>query len=243
MMTPPPRALRFSVLGIIAAAALGACETIPGIDGGGAPNFAAGHPAGERLGAADREALATAFVAAMDGAGQQNWKGRRASGAVVAANFAIAGLEADPDARVSAARGDFDLNHMMETDLGLHVLTRNSNIRIAPDAKAKIAEVLPSGSGVEVVGGVQGRNWMLIAVENTVRGYVFGDLLIKAPGSELELAGGPVRQPVLCRNFRQRIDMDGRRSEWEGAACRTAGGWRIAHEPVDENAPQELTGF
>ncbi|MEZ5893234.1 MAG: SH3 domain-containing protein [Parvularculaceae bacterium] len=240
------RAIRNLTLILSVAGLLAACETFPGAGsfGGGAPDYAAGQPISARLSGDDRAALAAAFTAAMDNGAQQNWRGKRANGAVVGAGYALAGLLPDENARMDAARGDFDLNVNVETDLGLHVLTRNSNVRIAPDAKAKIAEVLPSGTGVTVVGGVRGKNWMLIAVDGDVRGYVYGDLLIKAPGSELELAGGPVRKPLLCRNFRQRINSGSERAEWEGAACNDGTGWRIAREPApDQNAPQELMEF
>lgn len=240
------RAIRNFTLIAVAAGLLGACETLSGIEGlgGGGQNYAAGQPLGERLNGGDREALSAAFVAAMDGDGQQNWRGRRANGAVIGAGYALAGLRADPDTRLDAARGDLDLAVRVETELGGHVLTRNSNIRIAPDPKAKIAEVLPAGSGVDVVGGVKGRNWRLVAVDNVVRGYVYGDLLVKAPGTELELAGGPVRKPVLCRKFRQRIVAGGERAEWEGAACNDGTGWRLAREPgADESAPEMLLDY
>ena len=78
--------------------------------------------------------------------------------------------------------------------MGLYVLTRNSNIRLGPGTDHKIAEVLPSGAGVDVVGRVVDKEWMLVASEGSIRGYVHQNLLIKAPGTELELAGGPNRR-------------------------------------------------
>ena len=232
-------------LTLLAALALGACSSLsdfaPFDDG--AVNYAAGSPAEARLSGADRDALAGAFTRAMDTGAAQSWSGRKAVGAVTPGAYAIASLKADPRQRLQSARGDLDLTHMVETDLGLYVLTRNSNIRIGPGPKNKIAEVLPSGSGVEVVGRVSDRNWMLIAVRDVVRGYVFGDLLIKAPGSELELAGGPMRKPVLCRNFTQRVNIYSDRFEWAGAACNDGAGWRIAVDPVDENAPAQLLDY
>ena len=103
---------------------------------------------------------------------------------------------------------------------------------------------MPSGSGVDVVGRVTDRNWMLVAADGSVRGYVSGDLVIQAPGTELELAGGPVRTPVLCRTFTQRVNVYSERYEWQGAACNDGSGWRLAAEPAPpENAPQQLLDY
>lgn len=238
--------LKLSLLTLAAGAALGACSSLSSLDPfeGGDVNYAAGAPVSERLTRADKDALAAAFTRAMETGAAQNWRGRRANGAVAPRGFALASLKADPDQRLPAARGDFDLAHIVETDLGQYVLTRNSNVRTGPGTQNRAAAVLPSGSGVEVVGRVRDRNWMLIAHEGVIRGYVFGDLLIKAPGSELELAGGPMRKPILCRNFSQRINLYSERYEWDGAACNDGTGWRLAPEPAaDENAPDDLLEF
>ncbi|WP_411819683.1 SH3 domain-containing protein [Hyphococcus formosus] len=233
----------FTLLG---AFTLGACSTLSSMDpfGGDDINYAKGADLSSQLSRADHDALAYAFVHAMNTGKPQGWRGSSARGVVEPESYAIANLKGNPDARIDASRGDFELTHMVETEMGLYVLTRNSNIRTAPSTKGKIAEVLPSGSGVDVVGRVTDKNWMLIAANDTVRGYVFGDLLIKAPGSELELAGGPVRMPVLCRKFSQRINIYSERTEWSGAACNDGTGWRLAPpEPEAPTADDELLGL
>ncbi len=240
------RTLRLFALTTIGAGLLGACSSMGSLDpfSGDNVNFAQGSPVADNLNNADREALSGAVMRAMETGAPQNWRGRRATGVVTPGAYALANLKADPAARIDAARGDFDLAHIVETDLGLYVLTRNSNIRSGPGTNAKAVEVLPSGSGVEVVGRVRDKNWMLVASNGVVRGYVFGDLLIKAPGSELELAGGPMRKPILCRKLTQRINVFSERHEWEGAACNDGTGWRPAREPApDPNAPEELLEF
>ena len=83
-----------------------------------------------------------------------------------------------------------DLPEKKRTDLGLYVLTRNSNVRKGPGTEHGVLETLPAGSGVEVVGRLTDKNWMLVSADGAVRGYVFGNRLIKAPGTELELAPG-----------------------------------------------------
>ena len=238
--------LRLPALMMIASFTLGACSSLSSMDpfAGGSVNFASGSPAGEYLSGSDRDALSAAFVAAMNGGKVESWRGRRAAGSIAPGGYALANLKPDPAVRVDAARGDLEITHVVETELGGYVLTRNSNVRSAPGTHGKALEVLPSGTRVDVVGRVRDRNWMLVAADGVVRGYVFGDLLIKAPGSELELAGGPMRKPLLCRSFNQRVDIRASRYEWSGAACNDGSGWRLAREPEpDENAPEELFEF
>ncbi|WDI32206.1 SH3 domain-containing protein [Hyphococcus flavus] len=225
---------------------LAACESFSGLDpfDGGSANYTLGAPVDFNLSGRDRDALGYAFTEAMASGKPQGWSGSRARGVVEPLSYALGNLKADPNQRIEAARGDLNLAQVVETELGLYVLTRNSNIRTGPNTSSSAVEVLNSGTGVDVVGRVRDRNWMLVAVNDVVRGYVFGDLLIKAPGSELELAGGPMRKPVLCRNFRQRINMYSDRVEWEGTACNDGTGWRIAPPPPPgENAPDELVEF
>ncbi len=233
-------------LTLLAALALGACSSLSDFSPfeDGAVNYAAGSPVGERLNGADRQALAEAFTRAMETGAAQRWSGNRAVGEVTPEGYALANLKPDPNQRIPAARGDLDLAHVMETELGLYVLTRNSNIRTGPGTDNRAVEVLPSGTGVDVVGRVADKNWMLVAVGGEVKGYVFGDLLIEEPGAELELAGGPMRRPVLCRTFSQRVNIYSARHEWDGAACKDGAGWRLAEDPQpDQNAPEELMEF
>jgi len=238
--------LRLPALTMICAVSLGACSSLSSIDpfSGDSVNFASGSPVESSLSGADKDALSAAVLTAMNTGSAQSWRGRRASGVVTPQAYALGNLKADPARRIEAARGDLELTHVVETELGQYVLTRNSNIRTAPGTNGKPVEVLPSGSGVDVVGRVRDKNWMLISVKDVVRGYVFGDLLIKAPGSELELAGGPMRKPVLCRAFSQRVNVYSERAEWTGAACNDGTGWRLAREPEpDPDAPEDLFEF
>jgi hypothetical protein len=231
---------------IVAAAALGACSGLPSMGGlrssSGGGDYAAGSPVSDRLSSSERDALGEAFVKAMDEGAPVQWRGKRAAGVVMPGNYALANLQADPNARIPAVRADLDLAHVMETDLGPHVLTRNSNIRIGPGTENTIAEVVPSGSGVDVVGRIDSKSWMLIAIDGAVRGYVFENLLIKAPGTELELAGGPLRRTILCREFTQRASVLSERHEWRGAACNDGAGWRMA-PPEPENLIEQPLEF
>lgn len=211
--------------------------------GGDDQNYAAGSSLGGQLSGNDRDALADAFVIAMDEGRTQKWRGRRVGGTIEPGGYAISNLLTHPGSLIDTARTDLDLTHKMETDLGLYVLTRNSNVRIGPGSDNRIAEVLSSGTGVAVVGRVVNKPWMLVSVNDSVRGYVFQDLLIKAPGTELELAGGPQRRPFLCRRFLQKLVTMRDEDEWEGAACHDGAGWRLAQpepQPIDD---EELVGY
>ncbi len=220
---------------------LAGCSSLPSMGGGdyGGGHFSAGSPVDQSLTDADREALDGAFKAAMQTGAEQEWRGRRAHGAVRPQGYALANLLADPDARIAASRGDLDLSHVMETEQGLHVLTRNSNVRTGPGTDNPVAEMLTSGTGVDVVGRVAGGEWLLVAVDGVVRGYVHKNLAIKAPGTELELAGGPRRKPVLCRNASQDAVLAGQTYEWTSAACNDGAGWRPAPPEISAEAEGE----
>ena len=144
-----------------------ACSTLESVTdrGPGTTSFAAGSTLDYRLNSRDRNALAEAFVVAMETGRAQTWRTSTAAGVIDPGAYALGNLLVNPKARISSARGDFDLAHRMETELGLYVLTRNSNIRTGPSTKNTIAEVLSSGSGVEVVGRVTNDTWMLVAVD------------------------------------------------------------------------------
>ena len=219
---------------------LSACDSLPKSEflSADRPDYAANSALAGQLKRSDRAALDYAFVKAMNEGGAQGWTGKKASGEVNGRGYSLGNLRSNPDERIALAVPTIDLNVIVETELGDHVLTRNSNIRRGPSNQSEILEVLPSGQLVEVVGKSTTANWMLIAVDGVVRGYVFGNLLIKAPGTELELAGGPRRKPLLCREFSQRLTIKGRGSDrWLGAACNDGTGWRLVQAAP---APQRL---
>ena len=230
----------------LVAAALSACETIPFVGGDEADadvNYAAGSPLGAMLSDRDEIALENAFLAAIESSEAQSWRGPRGAGAVTPAGWSLGNLKPDPTARIPAARPDLDLSPVMETDLGLYALTRNSNVRTGPGTEHAVAQTLPSGAGVDVVGKTVDGDWALVAADGAVRGYIYSKLMIKAPGTELELAGGPRRQAVLCREFVQRLSVRGERDQWQGAACREDGEWRLAPrevKPGEEGGPALL---
>jgi len=237
--------LKQAFLVCLAGLVLTGCESLSSIGGYGdeAENFAAGSLVAARLAGGDREALGRAVVTAIETGKAQQWRGSRAAGVVMPGDHSLANLRADPDQRIVLARADIDVSHVMETDLGLYVLTRNSNIRTGPGTENKIAEMLPSGTGVDVVGRTGNGAWMLAAIDGRVRGYIHKSLLIKAPGTELELAGGPRRRPVRCREFTQRISIFSERDEWAGAACHDGARWRPAREPAAPPEDDELLGL
>lgn len=239
--------LRLTILAI-GAITISACETIPYIssdDGqkAGADNYAAGSVFSGQLKKDDRVALEAAFLRAMDTGTPQRWNGRQAVGEVYPGSYSLGNLKNDPSERIRSARADLDLAPVLETEQGLYVLTRNSNVRRGPSTDYPIVTKLSSGDGVDAVGKVVGEDWMLIATDDVIRGYVYRRLMIKAPGTELELAGGPRRQAELCREYRQKMSRFSTTDEWEGAACKgNDGTWRVIPPPADDPyAPLVLT--
>ena len=225
--------------GLLAAAA---CETGKpyGSTGGGGVNFTAGSMLGASVSADDMRALYPAFVTAIETgpAGEPvAWRGAGASGAVTPGAYMIGNLKPDPRALLPLAAA-LSFSETFETELGLYALTRNANVRSGPSTDAKALDQLPSGTGVDVVGKVSGKPWMLVAVDGAVRGYIHDSLMIRAPGAELTLAGGPTRRAHLCRAFKQSLSVGGRSDQWSGVACDRGDGWRV--EAPDENAPQRL---
>ena len=231
---------------------LAGCSTFSGIDdrfSGNEENFAAGSAVSAALTNPERVELRQAFVNAMDTGESQRWSSKRANGAIKPGQYLLSNLKSHPDTRIPVSRGDLDLSSVMETDLGLYVLIRNSNVRIGPGTDNQIAEVLPAGAGVEVIGETSAEPWMLIASDGVVRGYIYRNLLIKAPGTELELAGGPERRAFLCREFKQKLVSRAGQDEWDGAACQRNGKWQLAPPeparltPSDDPFDNELDGF
>lgn len=222
-----------------AAIALSACASTGG-SGTGSQNFAALSPLGAELAPADARALAPAFQQSMDAgaAGERfDWKGSGAFGWVKAREARIGNLKADDGDRPVMPAG-LVIDEMYETEQGLYALTRNANARLGPSTEHPILEQLVSGVGVIVIGKVVGKPWMLAEVDGRVAGYIHDSLMIKAPGTELELAGGPRKPATFCRGFEQRLSLGGRSDLFEGVACREDGRWVLKAPPPD--APEKL---
>jgi len=242
MIPPVNRRLLRSAFGVLSAAILSAsCAGGPSFGGGGGlENYAAASALATDLRGRDVDALGAAFGGAMDGAraGEEiTWSGPNARGSVLPGQMTLGGLRADPGERLPFPPG-LDISHPLETELGEYVMIRKSNVRAAPSVDAAVLTTAQSGAGVTVIGKVVGQPWMLIAAEGRIRGYVFEDLLTKRPGTELELAGGPTKRPVLCRDFLQKIAVNGRSDRWGGTACKRGERWRLERAP--ENAPAQL---
>ena len=217
---------------------LAGCASIGGV--GESRNYAALSQLGAELLAADVRALAPAFEQAMDAgaAGERfDWKGEAASGWVKARDARLGNLKADDADRPAMPAGLF-IDETFETEQGLYALTRNANARLGPSTEHSILEQMISGTGVTVVGKVVGKPWMLVEADGRIRGYVHDSLMIKAPGTELELAGGPRKSAVYCRGYEQRLVIGGRSDVFEGVACREDGRWVVKAPPSGE--PEKL---
>ena len=203
-------------------------------------NYAAGSSIGTSLSGRDAAALYPVFLDAMENGAEgtaKNWQASSASGSVTPGSQQVGNLRFNPDELLNFRPG-LKLSRAFETDLGEFVLTRNANVRYGPSTDDGVVEIIPSGTGVEVVGKVVGEPWMLIAIEGELIGFVYENLMIRRPGTELELAGGPTRRPHLCRTFEQTLQANGRRDRWSGIACDRGDGW-VLQMPAP-NAPTQL---
>jgi len=232
------RIRREIALGLVASLmVLSGCSTFSG-DGprgpnlgtaGTAKNFAASSSLAGLLTRADIAALETAFLMAADDPTPDpvSWE-ENASGTVLVRGYFIGNVLADPEELIET-RSPIALDFALETERGDFVLAKNSNIRRGPSTDNAILETLPAGTGVEGIGKVAGEDWMLVASDNRVRGYVYSPLLEKAPGSDLlVLDGGPTRTPFLCREYEQSLNVEGQRDRWQGLVCDFGEGWEIA---------------
>jgi surface antigen len=221
---------------IAAALLLSACAGGSGLDFGGAENFAAASSLGAQLPNSDARALEPAFLQAVekgtDGE-RYDWRGPSSFGWVKARRSCVGNLKADPNDCPAAVDG-LALDETYETEQGLYALTRNANVRSGPSTDFPARQQLASGTGVNVVGKVVGKPWMLVEVDRRIVGYVHENLMIKAPGAELDLAGGPRRQAAQCRAYEQRLSYEGRSDLWEGVACKENGRWVVKALPQDE---------
>ncbi len=227
--------MRFSV--IFAALLLSACAGGSGLDlGGGGGNYAAASVLGAELPSSEARALEPAFLQAVEkgAAGERfDWRGSSSFGWVKAREACVGNLKADPNDCPAAADG-LALGESYETEQGLYALTRNANVRTGPSTDFPVNRQLVSGTAVTVVGKVVGKPWMLVEADKKIVGYVHESLMIKAPGTELDLAGGPRREATPCRIYEQRLSYQGRSDLWEGVACKESGRWVVKARPADE---------
>ncbi|MCA8887885.1 MAG: SH3 domain-containing protein [Parvularculaceae bacterium] len=233
--------MRLTVIAL-ALMSLTACAGGPSLGGfgGGGENYAAASVLGAQLEGGDVSALQPAFTQAMNNGGDGerfDWRGPKAFGWVKARAPRVGNLKPDPEDRPEIPAG-LILDETFETEQGLYALKSNANVRLGPSTDDPVLQQLNAGLGVDVIGKVVGKPWMLSAVDGKVVGYIHDSLMIKAPGTELLLAGGPRRPAVYCRGYEQRISYGGRSDLWEGVACRENGEWALKALP--ENQPVRL---
>jgi surface antigen len=230
--------MRLSALSLILL--LSACASGSGLDFGGGANYASASVLGAELPASDARALEPAFLQAIEkgAVGERfDWRGASSFGWVKAREACVGNLKADPNDCPPAADG-LALDESYETEQGLYALTRNANVRTGPSTDFPVSGQLISGTAVTVVGKVVGKPWMLVEADKKIVGYVHESLAIKAPGTELDLAGGPRRQATFCRSYEQRLSFEGRSDLWVGVACKEGGRWVV--KAIPENEPVRL---
>jgi len=128
-------------------------------------------------------------------------------------------------------------DYQLEPVQGDYTLLSNTNVRLGASTSAAVVDTLDQGTVVEAVGHVRGLDWMLMARDGAVIGYMYASLLEQRDGGDLLLAGGAPRTPTYCRRFIQELRLsDGVRDHWEGAACRnTRGRWYVEGAPVESS--------
>lgn len=221
---------RRALLAALALAVAGCASGGPML--GARVNYAAGSSMGHGLGGRELESLSKAFVTAVESGAPGEpvvWSAGSYSGSVTPLGYLVGNLKPDPSTLLPV-EGRIELGKTFETEQGLHALTGKANLRAGPSTGARVLTMLEAGTAVDGVGKVVGEPWMLIAIDGVIRGYVHQSLLIKAPGTELELAGGPARRAHFCRAFQQTLSYFGETDRWRGAACDRGAGWRL--EPV-----------
>jgi hypothetical protein len=220
--------LRLSGLGALWLAASCASDG-SSVVGGGSANYAAGSSLAREMSSRDEAVLARTFVQAVEeGAAGEGavWSSGNFAGSVTPGAYLVANLKPD-DRTMLPVAAPLTFNESYETELGMYALTGKANLRAGPSTGARVLGQLESGTGVDVVGKVSGKPWMLVAIDGEIRGYVHESLMIRAPGDDLTLAGGPTRRAKLCRAFEQRLTLFGRTERWSGVACKDDGEWRL----------------
>lgn len=103
---------------------------------------------------------------------------------------------------------------------GGYVSNGRINLRASPSTNSEIVGTLTQGEKVEVVAGVEGQPWLLLAQNGVARGYVSEPLLTK---TTLSGAGG-------CRLIRQTIETRGAPPAVQdfNACPDGVGGWTLA---------------
>ncbi|MBN4046364.1 SH3 domain-containing protein, partial [bacterium AH-315-P15] len=120
-------------------------------------------------------------------------------------------------------------DYALEPAQGDYVITTNTNVRLGASTSSPIVTTLAEGTVVEAAGQVRGGEWMLMARNGAVIGYMYAELLVQREGGDVLLAGGAARRPTYCRSYEQRLSLrGGARDHWQGAACRSPRGqWEI----------------
>jgi len=220
----------------LAVFALAGCSGRTGFDFGGGGNYAAASILGAEIPGSDARALEPAFIQAVERGteGERfDWRGPSAFGWVKARSHCVGNLKPDP-LNCPAAPEGLNLDETYETEQGLYALTGTANVRLGPSTDDPVRVQLPAGSPIVVVGKVVGKPWMLAEADGEIVGYIHESLMVKAPGTELDLAGGPRRRAAQCRQYEQRISYRQRSDLWEGVACNESGRWVIKAAPKDD---------
>jgi len=186
----------------------------------------------------DESKMSEAFLRAMSGPlnDGRHWRTRRtgASGEIVGGEAYLQNVDYARGQQPTAPL-DLSTDYQLEPAQGDYTLLSNTNVRLGPSTSDSIVETMDQGTVVEAVGSVRGLDWMLMARDGEIIGYMYAPLLEQREGGDLLLAGGAPRTPTYCRRYVQELRLEGGiRDRWEGAACRNARGyWYVDGAPIE----------
>jgi hypothetical protein len=124
---------------------------------------------------------------------------------------------------------DLDTSPYLTPSAGAYVTHSNSNIRLSPSLDGSKVTMLEKGAELTVIAREEQTNWLLVASQGRVIGYVFGELVTRIEGGDLLLAGGEPAQPKLCRELTYSMTLNtGDKDAWVNGACKQSGrDWHI----------------
>ncbi len=180
----------------------------------------------------DERQMSRAFRVAMDSpvGADATWRTRRTGsrGEITGGEAYLLNVDYARGRRLIAPIGLYT-NYPLEPAQGDYQLSSNTNVRLGASTSSPIADTLDEGTVVEAAGQVRGRDWMLMARDGIIIGYMYSPLLELREGGDMLLAGGSARTPTYCRSYSQSLFLsNGIDDRWTGAACRnTRGRWYI----------------
>lgn len=207
---------RLAVLCAMAALATG-CESIPlgPLSGLGSKPVASGVQMNSEAQAAFTSALERAL--GVPGSDARTFSAGGVSGAITAGEARLVGVLNDRQEALPAP-GGLKVAYAMEIDQAPATTPSPVNIRLAPVRDGARVGQSDAGERFEVYGRLMDVDWLLIGKPGRAVGYLYAPLATEVSGGLL-LAGAPVRNPRLCRDWEANLIIKGDPQTITGTAC------------------------